>query len=205
MFCVLTRLDFSSRSPPYNGRGDWWSDRLRQFERRWRKKLGFPASPDDGALRSLVKSLKEATEAVVGFELKAASASVPRFPAIYDEDLYDSFDYAGLEYISILNETDYYSSCLLYDSMSAIAGHNLSLCADVEHPWNCWVRGDLADFIYTLDYTRTSMFTHHTSLTYGGPYYGYDHSHWNLDVIMLGVINKTIILIQTSTGNKSVR
>lgn len=66
--------------------------------RNWRKSLGLPASNEGGGLSSVIKALKEKTEEVIGNPITKAAASVPIFSAIYDEDLYDAFEYAGMTY-----------------------------------------------------------------------------------------------------------
>jgi Ethanolamine utilization protein EutJ (predicted chaperonin) len=67
--------------------------------RNFRKSLSFPTSNEVGALSTVIKELKEKTEKALGHTICEAAAAVPHFPAIYDEDLYDAFEYAGLNYL----------------------------------------------------------------------------------------------------------
>ncbi|ORY14386.1 hypothetical protein BCR34DRAFT_599165 [Clohesyomyces aquaticus] len=59
--------------------------------------MGLPTRKDVGIVSTLIKALKKEAEKVLGFEIKSAIASVPRFPPIYEEDLYDAFEYAGIQ------------------------------------------------------------------------------------------------------------
>jgi len=80
-----------------------------------------------------MKALKEKTEEVLGGQHKIceAAASIPRFPALYDEDLYDAFEYIGMDYLQInWDENGSARTYLTYDTQVALAGHNISLCWD---------------------------------------------------------------------------
>jgi hypothetical protein len=114
--------------------------------RNFRKSLGFPTSNEVGALSSVIKELKKKTEESLGHSICAAAAAVPDFPAIYDEDLYDAFEYAGLNYLQI-GWHAHYRTFLTYDSQAALARHNLSMCWDLSSPYAC-ERDDLTE---TLD------------------------------------------------------
>lgn len=66
-----------------------WGDWPRRQERKLRKTVGLPASGDVGNISTLVRELKEATGKYLGVSIQSASACIPTFPAIYDEDLYE--------------------------------------------------------------------------------------------------------------------
>jgi hypothetical protein len=68
-------------------------DRPRLAWRNFRKSLGLPTSSDVGALSVVIKALKEETEETLGYSITGAAASV------HDKDLYDAFEYAGLDYL----------------------------------------------------------------------------------------------------------
>jgi hypothetical protein len=76
---------------------------------------------------------------------------VPRFPAIYDEDLYDAFEYTGLQYLQIKFNQGPWRRLLTYDTFTVMAGHNLSLCADPVEANACHDHGSMEDIdIYYL-------------------------------------------------------
>lgn len=104
--------------------------------RNFRKSMGLPTSNEDGALSSTIKALKEKTEDILGREIKCSAASVPRFSAIYDEDLYDAFEYAGVEYTQINWRTNP-RTYLTYETQVALAGHNYLLCWDYSSEYAC--------------------------------------------------------------------
>ncbi|KAM0811074.1 hypothetical protein AB5N19_11430 [Seiridium cardinale] len=117
-------------------------------ERKARKAAGLPASEDVGAISSLVRALKEETEKAVGFSITSAATSVPLFPAIYDEDLYDSFKYIGLEYLQMIQ----------YSYRA--------------HPQACWEKDDgfWHEYYYIVDYTKSSLLAYHTGTFSEGAY-----------------------------------
>jgi hypothetical protein len=137
-----------------------WSDYGRQLKRRARKAVGQPASSDVAAISTLIRDLKKATEEKLGFEIVSAAASLPRIPAIYDEDLYDAFDYVGLGYLQIISAT-YHHTFLTYETMAALVGHGFSVCPNVTYPDSCSV-DDLQDNYYIVEYTKDSLFVYYT-------------------------------------------
>jgi hypothetical protein len=138
----------------------------------------MPASADVAALSTLISALKEESDKVLGFDIVSASASVPRIPALYDEDLYDSFEYAGLEYLQIVSST-YHHTLLTYEASAALAGHGLSVCANVTDPSTCPI-DDLSGTYYVVDYTKSSLFAYHTQAA--SAYYIIDTVAFNFDL-----------------------
>ena len=129
-----------SPSPPYQHPGlDDTADQPRLWWRNFRKSLGLPASSDVGALSTIIKALKTKTEETLGHEVHEAAASVPYLPAIYDEDLYEAFEYVGMDYLQIKwrpGGPGY--KFLTYDTPAALAGHNFSLCWDYSREHACY-------------------------------------------------------------------
>lgn len=108
----------------------------------------------------MIKALKEETEKMLGLRITKAAASVPRFPAIYDEDLYDAFEYAGIDYLQIKwGENGPAWGFLTYDTLAALAGHNLSLCADYTNGNSCHDKDMTEDMdVYLLvTYTQADL------------------------------------------------
>lgn len=159
------------QSPPYTTPAQRWKDWPRQQERQARKAAGLPASEDVGAISTLVRTLKEETEKAIGFSITLAAASVPIFPALYDEDLYDSFEYAGLEYMQII-QYSYRGPLLTYEPAAALAGHGFALCANMVRPQECWEKDDgfWREYYYVVDYTKSSLLAYHTSTFSQGAY-----------------------------------
>jgi len=127
-----------------------------------RKSMGLPPSSDVGALSTMIKSLKQKTEEALGphYTVHEAAASVPRLPAIYDEDLYDAFEYAGMDYLQIKwHQGGPARNYLTYDAQVALAGHNYSLCWDYSREGACSgddVPGDL-DVYLVVTYTKSDL------------------------------------------------
>ncbi|KAI0385541.1 hypothetical protein F5Y04DRAFT_276874 [Hypomontagnella monticulosa] len=172
---------FTHFAPPYPGPAQRLRDWPRQNLRKFRKSIGRPASQDVYQISTLVRDLKHATEEILGFSIQAASASVPNIPAIYDEDLYDSFEYVGLEYIQIIPNPSYEGRLLLFEPFAAIAGHGFGLCPDIENPMICWEGDGFTDSYWVVDYTKSSLFASYLRTFSSGPYSGIDsaaHSYW---------------------------
>lgn len=168
-------------SPPYDSSTERWNDWPRQQKRKLRKLFGWPASYDVGVIGAFVRALKEETERVVGFNITSAAASVPAFPALYDEDLYDAFEYAGLEYIQLIQFSPH-KQLLTWEPKAAVAGHGFGLCPNIEHPQECWKvwEGFWDDVYYIVVYTRTSLAAYHYYTFYDGVYSGVVHPRFYL-------------------------
>lgn len=124
----------------------------RQQWRKFRKWLGFPASAEVGIVSALLRDLKDVAEDVLGFEVTSGGASVPWYPAVYDEDIGDAFDYLGVEYLQII-WYKFLRTYLTYDDMVALAGHNLALCSDIKNASTCW-DGSLRDNYFIVHYSK---------------------------------------------------
>lgn len=94
---------------------------------------------------------------------------MPRFPAIYDEDLYDSFEYLDLEYIQVIG-SNYMGKYMIFESQAALTGYNLSVCPDIEDPASCWPDQPLNDTYYVVDYTKSSLHAYQLYTFSGGVY-----------------------------------
>jgi hypothetical protein len=141
----------------------------------------LPASDDVGTLSTLIRELKSEAEKVPRLNIKSASACVPHLPGIYDEDLYDSFEFAGMEFIQLFS-TSYHGRLLVYESPAALAGHELSVCPNIEQPQKCWTDDTLVDNYYVVDYTKSSLFAYHTGTSRVGVYHTYDTVVFDLDL-----------------------
>lgn len=127
---VFQRLSLDSSqhpSPPYNNIDESWRDMLRQWKRKARKAIGLPASTDVGYLSTMLGNLRAAAEEQVG-SIKSGAVTTMNLVALYDEDILDAFEFAGLEYIAF--PVGSVGHNLVYETSAAFAGYGFGLCAD---------------------------------------------------------------------------
>jgi hypothetical protein len=98
--------------------------------RRLRKLLGFPASSDVGILSRLLDPLREQVEKRL--RRKISSAIVTNLAALYDEDIVDATDYAGL---TSLHTKFAGVGSQPHEASMAYAGQCLGLCSSYTD-WN---------------------------------------------------------------------
>lgn len=109
-------------------------------------------------------------ENALGFQIGSASVSIPRIPAIYDEDIYDSFEYVGLEYLQVIRSYSMHGKLFTSGSSAALAGHGLAVCPNITHPETCREGKRLKDVYYVVDYSKSSLFAYHTRTFPEGAY-----------------------------------
>ncbi|KAF2730594.1 hypothetical protein EJ04DRAFT_515173 [Polyplosphaeria fusca] len=154
-------------APPYDLPYERYADAARQRARASRKAAGLPASDDVEALSSLITELCRATERELGgdFNMTQAAAAVPRLPALYDEDLYDAFEYSGVEYLQIMNETQH-KTYLTYESSAALVELDLAVQRSPFEEVGCdeeiSVENIGEDVYYLVDFTRDSLAAYYT-------------------------------------------
>ncbi|KAF2499383.1 hypothetical protein BU16DRAFT_614820 [Lophium mytilinum] len=98
---------------------DW----RRMALRRFRKKLGLPASPEVGYIGRMIRQLRYATEQKLGHEIKHVVTTRPELRALYHEDMEDALEYVGLEYVEVCQGCP-----VQFELWSAYAGIGLGLC-----------------------------------------------------------------------------
>lgn len=59
--------------------------------------IGFPASADVGEMSRMISSLREKVQDHLGHAIGAAAVTWARDQAVYEEDMLDAMEYAGLE------------------------------------------------------------------------------------------------------------
>jgi hypothetical protein len=122
-------------SPPYDSLEDYFRDQPRQVTRYTRKAAGLPASSDVGELAQLILSLRSAVEAHLGGrKISGAVATIPHLPAMYQEDLEDAFEYAGLIYIP---HYPYWYGGIFPESGAVYVGNGFGLCSNYTDPASC--------------------------------------------------------------------
>ena len=103
------------------------------LQRNCRKRLGLPATSDVGTLSSMVSQLRERAETRLSTRISTAALSVPHLIALYQDDVLDTFEYVGLDYIAI----DGYFRPLLWETAVGFAGHGLGLCKHYQDVEKC--------------------------------------------------------------------
>jgi hypothetical protein len=109
-----------------------YDDWPRQMRRRLRKLLGFPASHDVGILSRLLDPLREQVEERLGRKVSSAIVTFPNLVALYDEDIVDAMDYAGL---TPLHTKFGGVGSQSHEASTAYAGYGLGLCSNYTD-WN---------------------------------------------------------------------
>jgi hypothetical protein len=122
-------------SPPYNSHEDYFRDRPRQLIREARKASGLPASSDVGELAHLIHALRTSVEMHLGGrKISGAVATIPHLPALYQEDLEDAFEYAGLIYIP---HYPYWYGGVFYETGAVYVGNGFGMCSNYTDPVSC--------------------------------------------------------------------
>ncbi|EON63516.1 hypothetical protein W97_02744 [Coniosporium apollinis CBS 100218] len=182
---TMARLSLHSSQhlhPPYINMDEEWRDYPRQLLRRWRKMRGLPASNDVGALSGMITDLRTEAEKFLGYRISSVVAAVVNLAAIYGEDIYDAFGYAGLEDIQI-RPFNYPT----YETMAAVAGHGLGLCEHYMDKEACEAEirpiSNMTNVLSVL-YTRTAL-TVSLSRTSVAAWL-YEHAPYKLEDFTLG-------------------
>jgi hypothetical protein len=105
----------------------------------------------------MITTLRSAVEASVGSRISGASITIPHLPALYEEDLHDALQYAGLAY---LDGRPYWCSGVLYETTAAYATANgFGRCTNYTHLSGCRVDEYALpnDEILAISYTRTAL------------------------------------------------
>lgn len=122
----------TSSSPPYKSIKECLSDEPRQILRAVRKRLGFPASNDVGLLGELIYHLRTRTEASLGQSIDYVVVSFSHNVALYEEDINDAIEYAGLK---PLTGSSFYQQPR--ELAVAFAGSGLGLCEHYSDAEKC--------------------------------------------------------------------
>jgi hypothetical protein len=143
-------------APPYLDYDEMFRDAPRQEWRKLRKRLGLPASNEARIIGQMLKTLRPQVEESLGHPISRAAASFPKLIALYEEEIWDAFEWAGLEYLQVL---PWYG--ITYQFMSSQAANGLGLCSDYNDTPAC--KKDLEDTI--LSHTETVLNIRYSSDT----------------------------------------
>lgn len=149
-------------SPPYRDMEEQFLDAPRQAKREARKKAGLPASPQVGALASVVKQLRTMIESELEFTVEDAVFGVTHLAAIYIDDIKDICEYSGFKYII---PKSFYSH-VLHETGSALAGHGFGLCQHWQNDTQCTLENHDLPWTYTLavHYSETALTSTHARM-----------------------------------------
>ena len=122
--------------------------------RKARKAVGMPASQDVGYLAKVLLGLRAQVEEYLGQPITSAVVTTPDLIALYQEDLQDAFEYAGLHYIVVPVRYD-----LLYETAAAYAGYGFGLCSNYTEQDLCKEQQqDMpSEDVMAVLYTRTAL------------------------------------------------
>jgi hypothetical protein len=154
---MIYRLSLESSkhlSPPYNNLAEWSQDYPRQVWRSLRRRLGYPASPDVGILGSYLKQLFEiAKDHVEGEGISRAAASFPFLVGLYQEDINDAMEWAGVKHQNI----EAYEPSK--DVSSHYAANGFGLCSNYKDPDSCFAEfpGFPTDYTVNIQFTRNAL------------------------------------------------
>ena len=129
-------------------------DQPRQAKRKARKSAGLPASEDVAVLSTMLASLREATELHLNYSIDSAAATTPHLVALYFEDIFDAFEYLGLQYLQMPIR---YGP--LRHTSAAYAGYGFGLCSNYTELAACKAEQDAMpnDVVMAVLYTSSAM------------------------------------------------
>ncbi|KAF2666116.1 hypothetical protein BT63DRAFT_442416 [Microthyrium microscopicum] len=140
IFHHLASSSSQHTSPPYNDIGEGFRDQPRQMWRGFLKRLGQPSSNEARILGEMLKEIIPEVEDRLGYPITHAAASFPQLIALYSEDIWDAFEWAGLIYQQII-----WMSRPIPDFSAAYAGFGFQLCKDYKNPVACQKEQDEID------------------------------------------------------------
>ncbi len=131
----------------------------------------------------MIQSLRAAVEAQVGHKISAASITIPRLQALYQEDLEDAFQYVGLTY---LDTSPYWGGELLSETAAVYVGNGFGLCSNYTDIPSCdeMEHQSPDEYILSVSYTRTTLTS---TLAEAGNGFAYPVAdHWRIADLTLG-------------------
>ncbi|KAF4549356.1 Hypothetical protein D9617_22g067020 [Elsinoe fawcettii] len=154
---VMQRLSRGSSqhiAPPYLDLNDAYKDWPRQEIRKWRKKIGLPASADVGVLAKMMVDLKEKANNFLDSPMDFVVVTILHLVAIYSEDISDAIEHAGLHSTKL-----WFFDHLIYEETSSYAGNGLGLCEHFDQPGRCLneTYSHPREEVHTVLYTRDAL------------------------------------------------
>ncbi|KAI9767436.1 MAG: hypothetical protein M1840_005665 [Geoglossum simile] len=157
---VMSRLSLDSSrhlAPPYEDPGDPFADGPRRAKRSFRKSIGLPATADVGVLSEVVRALRQKAESDLGIHISSAVMAVSHLVALYQDDVQETFEYIGIEYIEPKN----YFRPVFWENAAAYAGYGFGMCEHYTNPEVCAAEEkDMPlENILAVHYSRTALMT----------------------------------------------
>ncbi|KAF2419585.1 hypothetical protein EJ08DRAFT_654057 [Tothia fuscella] len=134
MMSKLSRASSQHLAPPYRDMGESFLDHPRKLRREARKKIGLPASRDVGILGDQLREIAKDLQSEAHIRVGEVVVTVPHLLALYQDDIEDACEYAGLEYVHL----PHYYDPLVWETMAAFAGYGLGLCNHYKKLERCW-------------------------------------------------------------------
>lgn len=121
--------------PPYKSLEDCFRDRPRKIARGARKATGLPATSDVSEPARLIVALRYSVESHLGRQrIAGAAVTIPLLAALYQENLEDAFEYAGLLYIP---HYPYWYGGVFHETGAVYVGNGFGLCSNYTDPVGC--------------------------------------------------------------------
>lgn len=141
---------------------EYFDDIPRVLARRAKKKAGLPASPDVGALATVIKELRSQIESELKITISDATLTTTHLEALYQDDVEDICENAGFKYIipkSLFKP-------ILWETSSAYAGYSFGLCEHWQNDTTCQSEGQAFPMreILAVHYSRTALTSTHASI-----------------------------------------
>lgn len=170
----------TSSSPPYQSMKESLSDEPRQIWRTVRRRLRLPASNDVGRLSELIQCLRTRTEASLGQRIDYVVVSFSSNVALYEEDINDAIEYAGLK---PLTGSSFYQQP--HELAVAYAGSGLGLCEHYNNAERCKEEENQfpREQVLTVSYTKNALEMFLSSMRNPYRFYQPKNSHlmdWNM-------------------------
>jgi hypothetical protein len=136
-------------------------DYPRQRVRESKKDAGFPASSDVAELASMILSLRSAVESHLGGrKIAGAVVTIPHLHALYQEDVDDALEYAGLISLASWPYWTGSSDGFFPESAAAYAGNGFGLCSNYTDVDSCERErihpppGSMPEDVLSISYTQ---------------------------------------------------
>jgi hypothetical protein len=94
----------------------------------------LPASSDTGHIAKVIYALRSSVEKHLGRNIAGAVVAIPDLPALYQEDVQDAFEYAGLIYIP---DYPYWYGRLYFESGAVYVGNGFGICSNYTDSVSC--------------------------------------------------------------------
>jgi hypothetical protein len=119
--------------------------------------MGLPATADVGTLGKVIRELRLKAESDSGIHISSAVMAVSHLVALYQDDVQEAFEYAGIEYV----EPKGYFRPAFWENAAAYAGYGFGMCEHYTNPEVCTAeeKNMPLENILAVHYSRTALMT----------------------------------------------